>query len=112
MIEQIFRENDSENVDGDIERINYSQPQRDSFLSIPIEQVESWYHALKLFCDAAHHPTNLLKFKLRPGQLVAFDNIRVLHGRTGFNGERHVQGAYLDWDEARSKMRILRSIQK
>jgi len=24
-------------------------------------------------------------------------------------GERHVQGAYLDWDEARSKIRVLKT---
>lgn len=33
----------------------------------------------------------------------------MLHGRTGFNGDRHVQGAYVDWDEARSKIRVLKA---
>lgn len=47
------------------------------------------------------------------GQLLAFDNLRCLHGRTGFGsdlkGERHIQGAYLDWDEVRSKIRVLKT---
>lgn len=45
--------------------------------------------------------------------MVTFDNLRVLHGRTAFGekieGERHVQGAYLDWDEVRSRIRVLRA---
>lgn len=45
--------------------------------------------------------------------MVTFDNLRILHGRTGFGdtvkGERHVQGAYLDWDEARSRIRVLKA---
>ena len=47
------------------------------------------------------------------GEMVTFDNLRVLHGRTAFGenlkGERHVQGAYVDWVEARSKIRVLKA---
>ena len=45
--------------------------------------------------------------------MITFDNIRILHGRTSFGdalkGERYVQGAYLDWDEARSRIRVLKA---
>jgi gamma-butyrobetaine dioxygenase len=45
--------------------------------------------------------------------MVTFDNLRILHGRTAFGehlqGERHVQGAYVDWDEARSRIRVLKA---
>ena len=45
------------------------------------------------------------------GECVVFDNLRVLHGRRGFtlteNGERTIQGGYIDWDEVRSKINIL-----
>lgn len=51
--------------------------------------------------------------KLFVGEMVTFDNLRILHGRTAFGenlkGERHVQGAYLDWDEARSRIRVLKT---
>ncbi len=47
------------------------------------------------------------------GQMITFDNLRILHGRTSFGdtikGERHVQGAYLDWDEAHSRIRVLKA---
>lgn len=54
-----------------------------------------------------------LKITFFAGEMVTFDNLRVLHGRTAFGenlkGERHVQGAYVDWDEARSKIRVLKA---
>jgi gamma-butyrobetaine dioxygenase len=39
------------------------------------------------------------------------DNLRVLHGRTGFaadEGERHLQGCYADRDGLRSTLEVLR----
>ena len=48
------------------------------------------------------------------GECVVFDNLRVLHGRKGFgfreNGERTIQGGYVDWDEVRSKINILKLV--
>ena len=45
------------------------------------------------------------------GDIICFNNIRVLHGRQGFHvqaGEhRLLLGYYLDWDELRSRRRVL-----
>ena len=45
------------------------------------------------------------------GDCICFHNNRVMHGRTGYQameaGERELEGGYLDWDELRSKRRIL-----
>lgn len=46
------------------------------------------------------------------GDLVTFDNWRLLHGRRSYVSSpdrlRHLEGAYLDWDEVMSRLRILR----
>lgn len=46
-----------------------------------------------------------------PGDVVIFDNWRVLHGRMSYVSKpgafRHLEGAYLDWDEVMSRLRIL-----
>ena len=52
------------------------------------------------------------------GDCVVFDNQRVLHGRNGFeitpadNGaeesQRHYQGGYVDWDEIKSRINVLK----
>ena len=45
-----------------------------------------------------------IELTLRPGELVAFDNRRVLHGRRAFRStaRRHLQGCYVDIDAIRS----------
>lgn len=47
------------------------------------------------------------------GDIVTFDNWRLLHGRKSYISSphklRHLEGAYLDWDEVMSRLRILRS---
>ena len=32
-----------------------------------------------------------MQYLLKDGEALVFDNARVLHGRTGFNGNRHVR---------------------
>jgi|TARA_B110001454_G_scaffold91195_2_gene86971 gamma-butyrobetaine dioxygenase len=39
---------------------------------------------------------------------MAFDNQRVLHGRTAYTtGARHLQGCYVDKDSLHSRIRVL-----
>lgn len=58
------------------------------------------------------HSTELIsvQFKIL-GDILAFSNIRLQHGRTGYEDTegdvRHLIGAYLDWDEIYSRLRIL-----
>lgn len=56
----------------------------------------------ELFSDPAYE----LYFRLQAGELMMFDNNRVLHGRTEFNpneGRRHLQGCYIDLDGPRGR---------
>lgn len=51
------------------------------------------------------------RFRLEPGQLQMFHNTRVLHGRTGFDpneGQRHLQGAYIDFDAPNGRYKALK----
>jgi gamma-butyrobetaine dioxygenase len=56
----------------------------------------------ELFSDPAYE----LYFRLQAGELMMFDNNRVLHGRTEFDpreGLRHLQGCYIDLDGPRGR---------
>ncbi len=43
------------------------------------------------------------------GEVITFANMRVLHGRLGFQADtqRLMQGGYIDWEEIRSRRRVL-----
>ncbi|XP_026860576.1 gamma-butyrobetaine dioxygenase [Electrophorus electricus] len=101
-------------VDGEgrVTRINYNNATRDSTLDVPLDQVQPFYSSLKTFVEVMNRPENVFAYRMEPGDLVTFDNWRLLHGRKSYvsNSEclRHLEGAYLDWDEVMSRLRILR----
>ncbi|XP_055380083.1 gamma-butyrobetaine dioxygenase [Condylostylus longicornis] len=95
--------------DGFYTRINHSIPQRDSHFNVTIEEVELWYEAYSKFVKLLQQES--VSFKLSPGDILTFNNIRLVHGRTGYddneNNVRCIVGAYLDWDIIYSKLRVL-----
>ena len=55
-----------------------------------------------------------VNFKLQAGDILCFDNRRVLHGRTSFDpnsGQRHLQGYYMDRDEILGRLNFLKKIE-
>ena len=47
------------------------------------------------------------------GECVVVDNHRVLHGRRSYvlqpGGSRYLEGGYIDWDEIRSRINVLKN---
>jgi gamma-butyrobetaine dioxygenase len=75
---------------------------------MPADHVPRFYRALRLFAGVLHDPKFMVATKMEVGELVAFDNRRVLHGRTGFSSAvRHLQGCYVDRDGLFSKIAVL-----
>ena len=56
-------------------------------------------------------PANQIDYKLVPGDVITFNNSRVLHGRSAFkiteSSNRRLQGYSMDWDVVYSRMRVL-----
>lgn len=80
-----------------------------AFPAMANEDVGRCYDALRLFHKMADQPKYELKFRLTAGDIMCFDNRRVLHGRDAFtgSGKRHLQGIYIDRDEIMSRGRAL-----
>ena len=79
-------------------------------LELPLEQTEAFYAAMKAFHQTVNHVDLVYETRLSPGDLVVFNNRRVLHGRNGFDpatGERHLRGSYVDLDAFRDRWRVL-----
>lgn len=102
------------NKDGEVERITHSSSQRDSIFSVDIDIVNDWYGAQKTFVDMLYE--NAVEFKLEAGDIFAFDNLRLLHGRKAYTDTgktpRHLIGTYYDWDEVYSKLNVMRETLK
>lgn len=98
---------------GQVTQVCYNNQARDSNQVGDLATTRDLYRSLKLFNDLAYSPELMVQLKMEDGDLVWFDNLRVMHGRTGFvveegqYGGRHLQGAYIDWDEIYSRINVL-----
>lgn len=74
------------------------------------EDVPRGYEALRVFATYARDRRFQIASPFRPGDLVGFDNRRILHGRDAFDsgGHRHLRGCYADTDDVYSRLRVLR----
>jgi gamma-butyrobetaine dioxygenase len=91
---------------GELQAVHFNTRSARPSPTLPAE----WYDAYRLFGRMLAAPEYQIRFKLDPGDLFIVDNLRVLHGRTGYTeaGDRHLQGCYADRDGLRSKLAVLR----
>ena len=95
---------------GQFAAIHYS-PRLDFVPLLPPADLGQFYAARRLLHGMLKSSEFERRFKLADGDLMMFDNRRLLHGRTGFDpqaGLRHLQGCYIDADGPRSQYRVLR----
>ncbi|XP_015751153.1 PREDICTED: gamma-butyrobetaine dioxygenase-like [Acropora digitifera] len=96
---------------GRLLRCNLNEGTRECFLGVTADKTQEMYEAYYSFCKRLTDPKNMILHKLSPGEIVVFDNDRVLHGRTGYTLAegmgRCLESTYIDWDVARSKLNVL-----
>ena len=74
--------------------------------------IDEYYRALIEFAVRIRSSEFQWEHALRPGEAIVFDNQRVLHGRTGFDGDpgrRHLRLCTVDRDQVHSSLRLLRA---
>jgi len=72
--------------------------------------VYDFYAAYRNLMIRVRDPKYAIQYSLAPGEMVAFDNTRILHGRTAFDplsGDRHFRGYYIEQNELDSRIRVL-----
>jgi len=77
-------------------------------LDLPQRLLDDYYPALRRFGRLLRDPKYLLRYRLKAGECVVFDNHRVVHGRDAYvaeSGERYLRGTYVDRGEVRSTYR-------
>lgn len=79
-------------------------------LTLPAPDCAAFYRAYRRFAGLLREPQYQLATRLADGEMVVFDNQRVLHGRTGFASARyprHLRGCYLTRDSVHSQQALL-----
>ncbi len=115
----VFRDIDAEHVawaphvkldeNGVFQAVHFS-PRLDFSPLLPVEKLQAFYDARRKLDRLLKAAEFEIRFRLDDGDLVMFDNRRLLHGRTSFDpaeGIRHLQGCYIDSDGPRSLYRVL-----
>jgi gamma-butyrobetaine dioxygenase len=95
--------------DGHVIEIRYNAHLAGIF-DMPTEVMPAFYRAYRGYMAKTRDPKYRLTLKLRAGEMVVFDNRRVLHGRESFDpstGARHLHGCYVDRGEFSSRLRLL-----
>ena len=84
---------------------------RSSVMLVSPEKAIQLYEAYLTIGRMLGDPANQIEHKMVPGDVITFNNSRVLHGRSSFTiteeSKRYLQGFYLDWDAIYSRMRVL-----
>jgi gamma-butyrobetaine dioxygenase len=98
------------NLDGKINEICFNAHIAD-FLDIDPKLMKSYYRAYSKFMKMTRSNAYLISLRLAAGEMVVFDNRRIMHGRDAFDPEtgfRHLHGCYVDRGEFESRLRVLK----
>lgn len=96
-------------ADGTLREVAFNAHLAD-LVDLPDDIVDCWYRAYRAYMRLTRDAAFRLAFRLSAGQMMAFDNRRVLHGRESFDpltGFRHLHGCYVDRGEFESRLRML-----
>lgn len=74
------------------------------------DRVEPFYDAVRELLTLVYAGEGMIEFRLEAGEMLVFNNQRLMHGRTAFDpltSKRHIRSCHVDLDEFYSRLRIL-----
>ena len=95
---------------GEVEGFRYSNRQTTAPLDLPAELVEPMHDAQRKLSALMRRPDFEIRFLLEPGDILAYDNQRVIHGRTPYDdsqGARHLRSVEVSREEFHNRLRLL-----
>ena len=90
----IFRHDKNE----EILQVSFNNYDRAAF-RIDNESTLKFYEGIKKFDILANSEDYQWRYILKPGDLLIFNNWRILHGRGSFNGTRKMKGCYINKED-------------
>ncbi|WP_386679135.1 TauD/TfdA family dioxygenase [Loktanella sp. R86503] len=94
---------------GDVTGLTISQHMADIF-DLDQTMLDSYYPAFCRFGRMLQEDRYMMRFLMKAGECMVFDNHRIVHGRSAYSaesGSRYLRGCYTDRGEMRSTYRAL-----
>lgn len=93
---------------GNIVQFRFNDYDRAPLTHLSFDQVEEFYRAHRKLLEILRRPEMELCLKLKVGDMMIVDNMRVMHGRHAFEGgDRALIGCYIGRTEYESRLRVL-----
>jgi trimethyllysine dioxygenase len=92
---------------GELVHVRWNNHDRAALRVVPGHLTAAWYDAARRWNELLTSKELEYWVQLKPGTVLLMDNHRVLHGRSAFEGKRRMCGAYVGWDEYRSRFEVL-----
>lgn len=89
---------------GRLAQVTFNNYDRDT-VRLADDDMRALYAGIRAFDRMANDPSYQWRYTLAPGDMLIFDNWRVLHGRGVFRGRRRMAGAYLNREDFESSVR-------
>ena len=86
-------------------QVSFNNYDRGDF-RLPNNKINDFYNAIRAFDKLANAKEMQWRQILKPGQLLIFNNWRVLHGRSEFSGKRKMSGCYINKEDFESVCRM------
>lgn len=91
--------------DGEIAQVTFNNYDRDT-VRLNSTDMAALYAGIRAFDNLANAPDYQWRYQLKPGEMLVFDNWRILHGRGAFQGRRKMAGAYVNREDYESRVRL------
>jgi trimethyllysine dioxygenase len=91
--------------DGNLVQVSFNNYDRDT-VTLPKDDMRALYAGIRAFDRLANDPRFQWRYTLQPGEMLVFDNWRVLHGRGPFRGRRKMAGSYINREDYESAVRV------
>ncbi len=94
---------------GEVSGLTISQHMADIF-DLDQELLDDYYPAFCRFGRMLQEDKYMMRFLMKGGECMVFDNHRIVHGRAAYSattGDRYLRGCYVDRGEMRSTYRAL-----
>ncbi len=86
-------------------QVSFNNYDRSDF-RLPNNQIQAFYGSIRLFDKLANENSMQWRKILKPGQMLIFNNWRILHGRSEFKGKRKMAGCYINKEDFESSCRM------